>query len=138
MTYCKHQPETCQLPHISSGARRPCRTASLHCTDTRQIFRHITSNTPEAPRSTPVHGPYQAIELTVGLGDLQCLPGLLQRPSGDLPSHQTRAQEIAKKPRQLSRRLRKGGPATGGITMMRSTPAAHARASTAGMSAAWH
>ncbi len=40
------------LPRISSGARPPCRTASLHRTSTSQLLRHITTNTLKAPRRT--------------------------------------------------------------------------------------
>lgn len=76
----------------------------------------------------------QAAEFTVGLGDLQRLPGLFQGASGDLPPHQNQEGKklITRKPRRVRRRRE------GMLTMMRSTPAAHARASTAGMSAAWH
>lgn len=95
-----------QLPRISSGGRPPCRTASLHCKHRMQIQRSIPSNNWQAPQSTIANGPYQAAELTIGLGDLQCLPGLFQRPSGDLPPIKQERKKLLRNKGKLSTRQR--------------------------------
>jgi hypothetical protein len=121
--------------HAHSAEQPPC------IAHTQDSFSGAFHRTPykhhQAQKQSKKHSKQasrQAAEFTVGLGDLQRLPGLFQGASGDLPPHQNQESKklITRKPRRVRRRRE------GMLTMMRSTPAAHARASTAGMSAAWH
>jgi hypothetical protein len=141
---CQIQIQKFQLPRISLGALPQCRTVSLHCIHTRQLLRCISPNTLQAPPSTSVvkeaqQAGRQAGRLTVGLGDLQCLSGLFQGASGDLPPQQNKGgKNLPGNRGALGGSEKRDDTGGGTLTMMRSTPAAHARASTAGMSAAWH
>jgi hypothetical protein len=107
-------------------------TSQVHFT------KHLTSTTKHISSQGSTTS-RQADKLTVGLGDLQCLSGLFQGASGDLPPQQNKGgKNLPGNRGALGGSEKRDDTGGGTLTMMRSTPAAHARASTAGMSAAWH